>query len=485
MKRFPLLWFFVTVGFIAVALVTVLVATLLNQRAEDRFLKRSESQGVSEVGYMRQMFYDSILAPELEMNPELAIADAVDPAMMDGFAMRTTLRANVEDISVFDPEGNIVYSTDPHRVGLTESETGLFQQALQGAASASVVSVPEVTGPDGETHDRDVLSSYIAVTDTVPGSAEPDSIIGILSVSRDVTEELATVKADALQEALIASIGTGGVLFLTLFLIVLRADRIIAGGYRRQRAQQEELEQAAAKLARSNAELEDFTYAVSHDLKEPLRGIEAFSGFLAEDYADKLDDEGQRHIAVLQESAVRMKDLIDDLLGLSRMDSSRREYAPVHIGRLLTEVHLDLDFALQAKSAHLRIQPDLPTVTCQRTHIKQLFKNLISNAIKFSDTPKPVIEIGCERNNGFYTFSVRDNGIGIDEKYHDRIFRVFQRLHQRDEYEGTGIGLSICKKAVEAHGGNIWVESNVGEGSTFSFTIPATLQQTEQEEENL
>jgi len=239
----------------------------------------------------------------------------------------------------------------------------------------------------------------------------------------------------------------------------------------RKRAE-EALARQTDELTRINAELEDFTHSVSHDLKEPLRGIEAFAGFIAEDYGDKLDDQGQRYVNILRESAVRMKDLIDDLLQLSRIGRMRFEYVPVPVRSLVEDVSLELSFALQEKSVDLKIDTQLPTVACDKVRMRELFKNLISNAVKYNDKAQPQIEISCRAENGDFTFSVRDNGIGIDPEYHDKIFKIFQRLHHREEYEGTGVGLAICKKVVEAHGGRIWVESAPGQGTAFLFTIP-------------
>ena len=240
----------------------------------------------------------------------------------------------------------------------------------------------------------------------------------------------------------------------------------------------EALARQAQELARSNAELEDFTYSVSHDLKEPLRAIEAFSSFLEEDYADKLGDEGRRYITVLRDNAVRMKDLIEDLLRLSRLGRVQNEHNAVAVGSLVEDIRQELAFALEEKSAELRVQPDLPTIACDEVHVKQVFKNLISNAIKFNDKPQPVVEVGCRDDTDAHTFYIRDNGIGIDPQYHDKIFRIFQRLNRQEDYKDTGVGLTICKKVVEAHGGTIWVESTPGEGSTFCFTIPKQVQQS-------
>ena len=253
-----------------------------------------------------------------------------------------------------------------------------------------------------------------------------------------------------------------------------------------ERKQAEEaIARQTAELTRINAELEDFTHSVSHDLKEPLRGIEAFAGFIAEDYGDKLDEQGQRYVGILRESAVRMKDLIDDLLQLSRIGRTRFEHAPVRVRSLVEDVSLELSFALQEKRVDLQVAPRLPTVACDKVRMREVFKNLISNAVKYNDKPNPRIEIACRSENGAFTFSVRDNGIGIALEYHDKIFKIFQRLHHREEYEGTGVGLAICKKVVEAHGGRIWVESVPGQGTTFFFTLPHKTHPGPEQEEHL
>jgi len=244
---------------------------------------------------------------------------------------------------------------------------------------------------------------------------------------------------------------------------------------------QEALARKAQALARANAELEDFTYSVSHDLKEPLRAIEAFSAFLAEDYGDKLDEEGKRYISVVRENAVRMRDLIEDLLRLSRIGRMHHGYITISAEALVEDVCRDLAFALEEKKVDLRVQPALPSITCDEVHMKQVFKNLISNAIKFNDKPHPSVQIACRDDNGAHTFSISDNGIGIDPQYHEKIFKIFQRLNRREDYKDTGVGLTICKKVVEAHGGAIWVEqSQPGEGTTFSFTVPKEPQRDEE-----
>jgi len=476
MKRFPLLSYFSAASLVAIAAVTLLLAIVLTRGERSDFIGKSEAQGATEVGHTLQMFYYNILAPQLENNPDLAIEDAVNPMMMGMFAGRTTFGLNVVKISVFDPEGNVVYSTDPEGVSITASERDLFQQAVQGSPSSSLEGGTEITGLDGEKRELDAVQSFIAIRETAPDSGQEGRVLGVLTISQNVTDAFADAKAHAIRNAILASVGAGGVLFLILFLIIFRADRVIATGYNQLRRQ-------ARELARSNAELEDFAYAVSHDLKEPLRGIDDFSRFLAEDYSDKLDEQGQERIRAIRKSAQGMKQLIEDLLELSRLGRIRQELTTVGMQSLLGDVRLDLEFALREKKVDLRIEPGLPTLACDALRTKQVFQNLISNAIKFSDKPQPVVEIACSEDDSVYTFSVRDNGIGIDDQYHEKIFWIFERLNQQGEYEGTGAGLAICKKIVEAHGGKIWVESSVGQGSTFSFTIPKSIQQTEQEHE--
>ncbi len=242
------------------------------------------------------------------------------------------------------------------------------------------------------------------------------------------------------------------------------------------------VEEAQSTLARSQKqlkatqkEMDEYTYVISHDLKEPLRGIEAFSKFLVDDYRDKLDEEGRHRVDVIRNSALRMQRLINDLLKFSRLGQPRSPFAPVGLNTMLMHVRVNLQYALDAKKADLRVDK-LPTVMCDATAMTEVFHNLISNAIKYNDKPHPVVEVGgTEKTNPQtgqpeHVIHVRDDGMGIKAEYFEKIFQIFQRL-QRDD-EGTGIGLTIVKRVVEWHGGRIWVESEFGSGTTFYFTLP-------------
>lgn len=226
------------------------------------------------------------------------------------------------------------------------------------------------------------------------------------------------------------------------------------------------------KLREKIREMDDFVHVVSHDLKEPLRGIEAFAGFLAEDYAHLLDDEGRRYVQFLKSSAVRMKDLIHDLLTLASISRKAPAQQKVDLNRILGNVEQDLSYTIEQKKVRISRKHPLPTVVCDPTRMGELFKNLLSNAVKFNMSSVPEIEIDLKEEKGFYLFSVKDNGIGIDPRYQAQIFGLFERLHPQEEFEGTGAGLAICKKIIEDCGGKLWVESALGKGSTFFFTLP-------------
>ena len=239
----------------------------------------------------------------------------------------------------------------------------------------------------------------------------------------------------------------------------------------KERTQQ--LAEANEALGRTNKELDDFTYIVSHDLKEPLRGVKAFSKLLIEDYSGKLDDEGKEYLKTISDSSARMTRLIEDLLNLSRIGRIKNVEPDIGLNEMLSDVQKNLVYALEERNVKLNIQPGFPKVMCDRIRISEVFSNLVSNAIKYTKKDiRPVIEIGWSDKKDFYEFYVKDNGIGIEKQYYDKVFHIFQRLHAKGEYEGTGAGLTIVKKIVENHGGKIWVESVPGAGSTFYFTLP-------------
>lgn len=234
---------------------------------------------------------------------------------------------------------------------------------------------------------------------------------------------------------------------------------------------EERVQERTADLMRSNLELEQFAYVASHDLQEPLRMVGSYLQLLERRYKGKLDEEADEFIAFAVDGATRMKQLINDLLLFSRVGRRGGALTPTDLAEPAREAMLDLKALLEESGARVHIG-ELPTVQADPTQLRQLFMNLIGNAVKFRGTQRPRIEIGAERRGGVWEVRVTDNGIGIDPKYAERVFEVFQRLHSREEYPGTGIGLAICKKIVERHGGQIRVQPAEGGGSTFVFTFP-------------
>jgi len=234
---------------------------------------------------------------------------------------------------------------------------------------------------------------------------------------------------------------------------------------------EESLKQTLADLARSNQDLEQFAYVASHDLQEPLRMIASFTELLARRYKGQLDGEAQEFIQYAIEGAVRMKALINDLLTYSRLDTRGTPFTATSCSKALAESLKNLQIAIDESRA-LITQDPLPTVLGDGIQLTQVFQNLISNAIKFHGPNSPQIQIKVKKIGQEWQFSVADNGIGIDQEHRERIFVIFQRLHSRERYPGTGIGLAICKKIVERHGGRIWMDSKPGQGTTFYFTLP-------------
>ena len=238
----------------------------------------------------------------------------------------------------------------------------------------------------------------------------------------------------------------------------------------RKRAE-EKLKVTLADLERSNKELEQFAYVASHDLQEPLRMVSSYTQLLARRYQGQLDAEANEFIAYAVDGANRMQGLINDLLAYSRVGTRGKGFEPTDCTAVLDQALANLKAAMEKSGAVVTHDP-LPTVMADNLQLVQLFQNLIGNAIKFHVEKPPRIHVSAEQKGNEWVFSVRDNGIGIDPQYAERIFIIFQRLHTREEYPGTGIGLAICKKIVERRGGRIWVESQLGKGSTFYFTIP-------------
>jgi len=239
-----------------------------------------------------------------------------------------------------------------------------------------------------------------------------------------------------------------------------------------RRRAEEEVARKAAELARSNTELEQFAYVASHDLQEPLRMVAAYTQLLAERYHGKLDAQADKYIHYAVDGALRMQTLIQDLLAFSRAGRTGLKMEAADCNLLVKDALQNLIAAAREGGAIVKFR-DLPVVLGNAAQLRQVFQNLIGNAIKFRGPKPPIVQITAEPIDGAWVLSVADNGIGIAAEHAESVFVVFQRLHTRTEYSGNGIGLAICKKIIERHGGRIWVESAENQGATFKFTLPA------------
>jgi PAS domain S-box-containing protein len=236
-----------------------------------------------------------------------------------------------------------------------------------------------------------------------------------------------------------------------------------------RKASEAQLKDALVHLESANEELKNFAYVVSHDLKAPLRGIGSLADWLASDYADKLDGQGREYLALLKNRVTRMDGLIDGVLEYSRVGRVRETRVTVDLNALVPEI---VDALAAPPGVTISVQDRLPAVVAERTRLRQLFQNLIGNAIKHLDRPDGEVRVAARDDGDHYTFSVADNGPGIDPRHHERIFQLFQTLSPRDRKESTGVGLALVKKIVELNGGRVWLESRTGQGSTFFFTLP-------------
>lgn len=239
----------------------------------------------------------------------------------------------------------------------------------------------------------------------------------------------------------------------------------------REKNLRDEHRHAQQELARSNRDLEQFAYVASHDLQEPLRMVATYTQLLAERYRGKLDESADKYIHYAVDGALRMQVLVQDLLAFSRVGRGGIEPKPTDVRSVLDGVLLNLHAMVEESGAQVRCGR-LPTVVADRLLLSQLFQNLIANAIKFRSPTPPMVQVDAARADREWVFSVADNGIGIAPEYAETVFVIFKRLHTQAEYPGSGIGLAICKKIVEQHGGRIWLESEPGRGATFKFTLP-------------
>lgn len=260
-----------------------------------------------------------------------------------------------------------------------------------------------------------------------------------------------------------------------VFEETLRDNIELKQAQQRLRENQLVLESYIEELNRSNFELQQFAFVASHDLQEPVRKLLFYSDYLLRKYTSEMDEKGVEYLANMQAASQRMRSLIQGLLVFSQINKAEIELKPVDLNEVINDARQDMEIAIGEKKAVINVQP-LPVIDADQRMMRQLFENIISNALKYSrKTETPVIDITCRRDNGYFEIGFKDNGIGFDQQYLSQMFMLFQRLHGRDDYAGTGMGLAICRKIVEMHKGRIWAEGKEGEGAAFYVSLPVAM----------
>lgn len=305
-----------------------------------------------------------------------------------------------------------------------------------------------------------------------PVAAPDGNIIGTLCIIDRKPRELAPERLELLADLakiVEREIGLKNILILQKELTCVNSELSVQ--IKEKQKLEAKREELVNELECTNKDLEDFAYTISHDLKAPLRGINSLASWLYTDYADKIDADGQEHLSLIINRAQRMEKLISGVLQYSRIGRVKESVANVN---LAVEVPQIVDLINSDGSVKVVIGDNLPTVRGEPTRIIQVFQNLIGNAIKFMDKPDGCVTINSRDVDDTWEFTITDNGPGIASRYHDKIFQIFQTLAARDEFESTGVGLALVKKTVEIHGGKVWLESEIGAGSKFHFSIPKT-----------
>jgi NO-binding membrane sensor protein with MHYT domain/nitrogen-specific signal transduction histidine kinase len=338
----------------------------------------------------------------------------------------------------------------PDFTAMTEATRALVEQAAAQSASTDAAALVRVI----LRREREFLRGMDAIVSQYEREASYPDRTG-----------------DRLQMALLLSVL--GVLLIQGMLVLRPALANIHQGISQLELAKQALQRKGEELARSNAELEQFAYVASHDLQEPLRMVASYTQLLARRYRGKLDSDADEFIGFAVDGATRMQTLIRDLLSYSRVMTQGRSLQPVDTRLAFDTACENLHKAIEEAGVVVSVG-SLPTIQADATQMTQLFQNLLGNALKYRNEQAPEIHVDASAAEKAWLFSVRDNGIGIEPQYFERIFQMFQRLHTREKYSGTGIGLAICRRIVERHGGKIWVESAPGRGSTFLFAIPRT-----------
>ena len=511
---FALLRYFSCMSLVTIVLASILLGAFYRQTVVKDLMHMGERKNV----VLTQAFANSLwpdFADYVQSVSKLdgdALRARHETAAFHQAVQRLMRGLSVVKVKVYNLEGLTVFSTEASQIGDDKSANPGFLTAKAGGVVSKITHRDTFNAFENTIEARDVLESYIPIR-RGEGNGPVEAVIELYD---DVTPLWHRIDGSQ-HRVVLGVIGILAGLYGFLFLIVRRADRVL----RRQRGElqsihselenrvaartaelsqangkltaeiaerrraEEELQRFTGELERSNRELQDFAYVASHDLQEPLRKIQAFGDRLHAKCSEALSEQGQDYLRRMQNAAGRMQSLITDLLMFSRVATQAKPFTPVDLGQVTREVVSDLEVHIEALGAQVQVG-ELPTIEADPMQIRQLMQNLISNALKFHRPDvSPVVTIEASdfeeapsQSAEPFTpprlcqLTVADNGIGFDEKYLNRIFTVFQRLHGRSAYAGTGVGLAVCRKIVERHRGSITARSRPDQGATFVVTLP-------------
>ncbi len=524
-REWRLTFLFVVTSLLAIAPAIIIVNHLIGNLAEDNLTRIAEEITVHDALHIQSMMRDQ--HPMVGQVPAGDMGDGPMPLTLELLASPEGLGAhfrmlaeglNISKSNLFDPNGIAVWSTDPRTIGLSSRESPLFQRAVAGGTSSKLVRDQEVVHLDGVIRRTDVVETYLPLRDTPAGQ-----IIGVLEIDRDITDDV-SLQVDGLRLGVLRTmLGTMGGLFIVLVGFIVVAEKSISRSHRREielaenqlverkRAADEverknreleqtsifvehqlnEYKQIADEVERKNRELEQASIAktqilstVSHELKTPLTSILSQVQIMLrqQDRVGALSERQQGYLEGVQEDSYRLRVLIDDLLDISRIESGtlRLTLTELDVQREIVEVVQTLETQINEKeiSVILDIPPDLSRIKSEKLRFSQIVSNLLTNACKYSPVGATTTITASEKGE-FIQIDVSDTGSGMSETDQSRLFDKFYRVDNSTTRRvfGTGIGLFITRHLVDAHGGKIWVKSEQGKGSTFSFTLPRVERQ--------
>jgi signal transduction histidine kinase len=484
---FKLLRYFSIASLVACSATTAVLWNFYREQSVNQLIESGQQQNIAIANVLSNSLWQQhrpFLTQSAWLTPDELIKHPETQKLHETI-LKSVQDNSVAKVKVINVNGRVIFSTD-NKVGkYVATSPGFIDGRLGKVTTVLNHRRDSKITLDLKTGRRALMSSYVPIRPDGPGGR----IEGVTEVYSDVTSLANNIEQNQTQ-ILVILLFSFGWLYIALFLIVYRGNKILVGQMDEIESQiaarqlaEVALQQKMEQLTRSNAELEQFAYVASHDLQEPLRKIETFGDRLKTKCSSDLSDRGVEYIDRMQNAAGRMRILIQDLLEFSRVSSKSQPFDSVDLQEIVLGVLSDLETRIEETQSSVKVG-NLPTLDADPLQMRQLFQNLIGNALKFRRSEEPLrIEINSKslhimQNNGktkaveTCQITVADNGIGFEQKYTDRIFRVFQRLHSRSDYDGTGIGLAVCAKIAERHGGSIMAEGIPNQGATFIVTLP-------------